>query len=107
VPAQGAKYLESLAPEFFEAAAHVISAPWSLAADLDLSYPQTEGIRPRGMALRLRYSAALDAMARNDPSLTRLLYEVYHLLAPPSALVAPRVAGRALLRMGLDALTGH
>jgi hypothetical protein len=54
------------------------------------------------MALRARYAAALDALARRDPQLTRQLYEVYHLLTPPSALTAPTLLGRALVRMSRD-----
>jgi 2-polyprenyl-6-methoxyphenol hydroxylase-like FAD-dependent oxidoreductase len=94
--------LERLGRDFFDAAAKVIGAAWTLAANLDFAYPQTVGIRPRFMALRTRYSAALDALARRDPAVTRLLYEVYHLLKPVSALTAPRLGGRALMGMFRD-----
>jgi 2-polyprenyl-6-methoxyphenol hydroxylase-like FAD-dependent oxidoreductase len=94
--------LDRLGRDFFRAAAGVIAPAWTLAAGLDLAYPQTVGERPRFMALRARYAAALDALASRDPQLTRQLYEVYHLLTPPSALTAPTLLGRALVRMGRD-----
>jgi 2-polyprenyl-6-methoxyphenol hydroxylase-like FAD-dependent oxidoreductase len=98
--------LEQLGRSFFTAAAQVIAPAWTLAANLDLSFPQTVGVRPRFMALRMRYAAALDALARRDPELTRVLYEVYHLLTPVSALTAPSLVGRASIRMGRDLVLG-
>lgn len=99
--------LERSGRDFFRAAARVIAPAWTLAANLDLAYRQTVGERPRFLALRARYSAALDSLARRDPDLTRQLYEVYHLLTPISALTVPNVFGRALVRMGRDLAAGR
>jgi 2-polyprenyl-6-methoxyphenol hydroxylase-like FAD-dependent oxidoreductase len=91
--------LQSLSVNFLRAAAKINQTAWTLAANLDLAYPQTIGDRPRFMGLRMRYSSALDALARRDPVLTSLLYEVYHLIKPISALTSPNYYSRAILQM--------
>jgi 2-polyprenyl-6-methoxyphenol hydroxylase-like FAD-dependent oxidoreductase len=88
-----------IAKEFFGKAAVVIETPWSLAANVDLSFAETKGVRPRGMALRKRYSDALETLALEDIEVTRLLHTVYHLREPIGALSAPPLRRRALTTM--------
>lgn len=88
-----------IAKEFFRKAAVVIETPWTLAANVDLSFCQTKGSRPVGMALRKRYSDALETLALKDIDITRLLHDVYHLRKPIGALSAPPLLWRAFMIM--------
>jgi 2-polyprenyl-6-methoxyphenol hydroxylase-like FAD-dependent oxidoreductase len=94
-----------IANQFFRKAAAVINTPWTLAANVDFSFPRTKGTRPAGMALRRRYSEALETLALDDIEITRLLHEVYHLRKPIGALNAPPLLRRVLIAMLRNAVS--
>jgi 2-polyprenyl-6-methoxyphenol hydroxylase-like FAD-dependent oxidoreductase len=91
--------LDGIAPVFFSKVAEVNSAPWVLAANLDLAYPQTRGERPPETQERARYFAALDRLQIEDTEVQRLVMEVFQLMRPLSALHEEPLRGRALARM--------
>jgi 2-polyprenyl-6-methoxyphenol hydroxylase-like FAD-dependent oxidoreductase len=84
--AAGRHGLAGLARSFFPQAAEVIATPWTLAANQDLAYPQTQGERPADREDGARYFAALDALTAEDVAVHRLVIEVFHLVKPLSAL---------------------
>ena len=81
---------------FFPKAAEIVDNAWTLAANIDLSYPQTKGERPPDLEERLAYFAAVDALTPEDPEVQRLLIEVGHLCKPLSALNEEPLRSRAL-----------
>ena len=88
--------LEGLAAGFFPRAADVISAPWILAAGADFAFPQTKGERPPNLAEGRSYFAALDALTAEDPEVHRMVFEVFGLVRPLSALTSEPLLSRVL-----------
>lgn len=73
----------SLQSSYFEKLPAILDAPWSVA-ESDLIYPETTGTRPDAFDQRLRFAAALQRLAVQEPDIQRLVTEVRHLLKPPS-----------------------
>jgi hypothetical protein len=90
--------LDGLARSFFPQAAEIILTPWTLAGNQDLAYPQTQGERPADLEEGVQYFAALDALTAEDVEVYRLLFEVFNLAKPWSALHAEPLRSRALAR---------
>ena len=84
--ARTAQGLEGVALRFFAHAANVISAPWTMAANQDFAFPQTQGERPANLAESGRYFAALNALAGEDVEVYRLVTDVFHLVKPMAVL---------------------
>jgi 2-polyprenyl-6-methoxyphenol hydroxylase-like FAD-dependent oxidoreductase len=84
--ATGALGLDSLALSFFGEAAEIILTPWTLTANQDLAYPQTQGERPSDLEERIRYFMDVDALTAEDNEVHRLLFEVLNLAKPLSTL---------------------
>jgi 2-polyprenyl-6-methoxyphenol hydroxylase-like FAD-dependent oxidoreductase len=91
--------LNRLGAAFFPKVAEINSGPWTLAANLDLAYPQTRGERPSGFKERAQYMAALDRLQADDIELQRLVMAVFHLTQPLSALHEEPLRSRVLARM--------
>jgi len=88
--------LGGLAMTFFPKAAEIADNAWALAANLDLSYPQTQGERPPDLREQQAYFAAVDALMPEDAEVQRLLIEVGNLCKPLSALSEEPLRSRAL-----------
>jgi len=88
---------DELTRRFFARAAGITAGPWTIATGEDLLYPQVEGTRPPGFALISRYMARAHRAARKDRVVLKRFFEVASLLAPPTAMMAPRIAWRVLL----------
>ena len=97
--------LDGLAQSFFPQAAEVIATPWTLAANQDLAYPQTQGERPADRADSAQYFAALDALTVKDIEVHRLVIEVFHLVKPLSALREEPLRSRVLAQQQQQAPT--
>ncbi|WBB99989.1 hypothetical protein O7543_02990 [Solwaraspora sp. WMMA2080] len=70
---------------------------WLIATGADLRYPTTVGPRPRrGGGLSRWYLDRAADVANRDPYVQRALTDVFHLVAPLSAVVRPAVALRVL-----------
>jgi 2-polyprenyl-6-methoxyphenol hydroxylase-like FAD-dependent oxidoreductase len=91
--------LDKIGATFFPKVAEIIKGPWTLAANLDLAYPQTGGERPEGFKERAQYLAALDRLQVDDIELQRLVMAVFHLARPLSALHEEPLRSRVLARM--------
>jgi len=91
--------LAQLASAFFPRAMEVISTPWTLAANSDFAYPQTTGERPPAMEEGFRYFAALDALQAEDPSVQRVVLEVFQLIKPLSAFWDDSIRDRVFAKM--------
>lgn len=89
--------LSGLAGDFQRRLARVTGLAWLLATGEDTRYPTTQGPRP-GMSARLahRYFDRVIAATTDTPHVGRTFLSVAHLLIPPSALFAPRIAYAAL-----------
>jgi hypothetical protein len=100
--------LAGLGLEFFLKAAEVVANPWTLAANLDLAFPKTEGERPPNFREALLYFMAVDALAADDAEVQRLLAEVGAVQAiigsEPRTAKKPRI-GSAKGRCALSRLT--
>jgi hypothetical protein len=90
--------LDHLARRFYARASKIIDIPWSIATGEDFRFPQVEGRRPPGTGLLNRYLERVHAVASEDPVVCRKFFDVVNLLAPPPALLSPRMAWRVLGR---------
>jgi 2-polyprenyl-6-methoxyphenol hydroxylase-like FAD-dependent oxidoreductase len=86
--------LHDLGRRMHRRSARIIDRAWTLAAGNDLAYPEVAGRRPLGSAGFDWYLRRLHAAASTDPVVCRAFFDVVNLLAPPAALVHPRIAAR-------------
>jgi len=86
--------LDGLAQAFFAQAAEIIETPWTLAANQDFAYAQTQGDRPPDLEERTQYFMAVDALTAEDNEVYRLLFEVLNLAKPLSILREEPLRGR-------------
>lgn len=74
---------------------------WLLATGEDFRYPETEGVRPNRLTRVFhRYADRVQRAAALDPQVYFQYMRVLNLLAPPTALFAPRVLVPAMLYGG-------
>ena len=64
--------LDGIAPVFFSKVAEVNSAPWVLAANLDLAYPQTRGERPPESGAAAWRTRESEGMIKSDRWIRRM-----------------------------------
>jgi hypothetical protein len=81
--------LTGLSKVFQAKLATLVEMPWSMATSEDFRYPETEGIRPRGLGLVNWYTGRLIRLACRDPQVAQQFLEVQHMLKPASTLFAP------------------
>ncbi|MBZ9749853.1 FAD-dependent monooxygenase [Deinococcus sp. HMF7604] len=74
---------------YFKAARRIVELAWSMAANADLAYPEVPGPRPALIKAMNWYMGHFQRASLHDSSLATALFEVAHLLRPPSALVSP------------------
>jgi 2-polyprenyl-6-methoxyphenol hydroxylase-like FAD-dependent oxidoreductase len=85
---------------WFRDLAHVVDAPWEMAAGGDLVFPGVQGPRTAKVRLVNAYIARLHAAAAHDARLASAFVRVAGLVAPPRSLLRPSIAVR-VLRAGL------
>jgi 2-polyprenyl-6-methoxyphenol hydroxylase-like FAD-dependent oxidoreductase len=85
-----------LAQRFFPRAAKAIDIPWSIAAGNDLRMPEATGRRTFAVKVLNAYMAKLHRAAHHDPAVALAFHRVGNLLAPPAAVLDPRIAWRVL-----------
>lgn len=88
--------LDGLSRRFYARARKIVDIPWAIATGEDLRFPQVEGRRPHGFRIVNRYLERVHAVASEDPVVCRRFFDVLNLLAPPSSLMAPRIAWQLL-----------
>jgi 2-polyprenyl-6-methoxyphenol hydroxylase-like FAD-dependent oxidoreductase len=90
--------LRGLPQAFFAKAAEVVSTPWALAGQSDFAFPQTRGERPATDNSSL-YLAAAEALSADDVQIQALLWDVFGLAKPLSALWEEPLQRRVIERM--------
>jgi 2-polyprenyl-6-methoxyphenol hydroxylase-like FAD-dependent oxidoreductase len=93
----GAPHGDGLGRRFQARLARANRDPWALATGEDMRYRSTAGAHA-GMRTRLLH-AYMDAVGRlttRDPLVRSRLLRAFHMVAPPSSLVAPAVVWRLL-----------
>jgi 2-polyprenyl-6-methoxyphenol hydroxylase-like FAD-dependent oxidoreductase len=89
---------EAVPARFYKRAAKIADIPWAIATGEDLRFPQIEGRRPPGFGPVNRYLERVHAIASEDPVVCARFFDVLNLLAPPTAVLSPRIAWRVLSR---------
>ena len=82
---------DRLAHRFYRAAARIVTPAWQLNAGGDLALPEVKGHRPLTVRLVNRYVARVQRVAERDPAVAAAFMNVAGLVAPPSALLSPRI----------------
>ena len=85
-----------LAKRFFSEVTRIVASPWAIATGEDYRYPQVQGKRPPGFAILTRYMERAHRAASKDPVVLKRFFEVASLLAPPPAMLEPKIAWRVL-----------
>ena len=98
--AHGTAQLQGLSKAFRAKAAEVVSVPWTMAAHSDFAYPQTKGDRPAGLNDGDQYLAAVEALSADDVTVQTLMWEVFSLAKPLSALSEEPLRSRVIASMG-------
>jgi 2-polyprenyl-6-methoxyphenol hydroxylase-like FAD-dependent oxidoreductase len=91
--------IAALGPAFFAEIPALIEAPWSVAIQ-DFIFPETRGRRPADFEITVKFGAALNRLAAEDPAVHKLTAEVQNLLKPRSAFREPALVGRVMAMMG-------
>lgn len=86
----------ALTAEFYQRLARIVATPWRFAAGGDFAYPQTEGIRPRGISVMNAYARQVQLASMVDPDIRRVFTSVQHLIMDPSELSRPAMVVRVL-----------
>lgn len=81
---------------FFDQARTIVETPWTIAAGSDFGFPGVTGPKPAGTDAVNWYLARLHRVASTDRVVCRAFFDVANLLAPPTALFAPRVLARVV-----------
>jgi 2-polyprenyl-6-methoxyphenol hydroxylase-like FAD-dependent oxidoreductase len=71
---------------FIAGVGSILQTPWTMAANSDLAFPQTQAVRPDNFAKAQEAQAALFKAIAIDPVVHRAFVEVSHLLQPYSVL---------------------
>jgi 2-polyprenyl-6-methoxyphenol hydroxylase-like FAD-dependent oxidoreductase len=88
-PGQGLRFQKQLAQEMM--------SPWLMATSEDFRWPMTTGDRPGWLSQQLqRYFDRVARAANHDPQVHCAFLEVAHLAKPPTHLLRPRTAWKAL-----------
>jgi 2-polyprenyl-6-methoxyphenol hydroxylase-like FAD-dependent oxidoreductase len=85
-----------MARDYYGAAAALIATPWQFAVGGDFCYPQTDGPKPRGIAVSNWFARRIALASQIAPDVNTTFYRVQQLIDPPSVLFRPRFAARVL-----------
>jgi 2-polyprenyl-6-methoxyphenol hydroxylase-like FAD-dependent oxidoreductase len=82
---------------FFRKAAKIVRPAWQLNAGGDLALPEIEGRRSLAVRITNRYVARLQRAAEHDAAVAATFIRVAGLLAPPSAMMSPRILTKTIV----------
>lgn len=91
-----ARGADGLAGRFFKSAGRRIEVAWHMAVGGDLALPEVQGPRPARTKVINAYLERVLTLAETDPVVAERFARVSSLLAPPTLLLSPAVAGRVL-----------
>ncbi|MET8676861.1 hypothetical protein ABZW18_04445 [Streptomyces sp. NPDC004647] len=86
-----------MARTYYASVAKIADFPWQMAAASDFAYPETTGPKPRGTHFLNWYTGRVLLASHVSVPVNRALMDVQQLLAPPTAVMRPGMAVRALL----------
>lgn len=81
---------------YYREASKIVKTPWMMATGGDFAYPETKGPKPFGTDFINWYARQAMLAAHTDPKVHKVLIDLQHWLAPPSALMRPGTMLRAL-----------
>jgi 2-polyprenyl-6-methoxyphenol hydroxylase-like FAD-dependent oxidoreductase len=81
----------ALGLDYHRRVGEIVATPWQFASGGDFAYPQTEGPRPRGVAVLNAYARQVQLASMIDPAIRRVFTSVQHLIVDPAALRKPRM----------------
>ncbi|MEU8872208.1 monooxygenase [Streptomyces javensis] len=85
-----------MARRYYRLAGKVIDTPWQMATGGDFIYPETQGPKPPGIKLINWYVKQAMRASQTSIEVHRVMLNMQHLLAPPSAIMRPANVFRAL-----------
>jgi 2-polyprenyl-6-methoxyphenol hydroxylase-like FAD-dependent oxidoreductase len=83
-----------LQDDFLGEVSTLLETPWGMAANADLAFPETRGVRREGFEENFRRQAATFRAAVADPVVHKAMVEVAQLLQPRTLLQEPHIARR-------------
>jgi 2-polyprenyl-6-methoxyphenol hydroxylase-like FAD-dependent oxidoreductase len=86
--------LSTLPHDFLTKADDIVAEPWAMSAVPDFAYPETTGVRPKGLEERLNFQKGLSRLASRDADVLELLLDVRSLLKPLKALDDPSIVSK-------------
>ncbi len=84
---------------YFAQAMAASDSAWQLAASTDLQYPFVSGERPVGFEQSVAFSRGLRLLAGEDPSVLRLVMEVFHLERSSACLRDEAIVSRVMSKL--------
>jgi 2-polyprenyl-6-methoxyphenol hydroxylase-like FAD-dependent oxidoreductase len=87
-----------LARRYFRAAAKPIGVAWKFAVGADLNLPEVEGRRSLATRLTNKYVERLQTLTESDIVVAEQFTRIVGLLDPPTRLLQPKIALRAISR---------
>jgi 2-polyprenyl-6-methoxyphenol hydroxylase-like FAD-dependent oxidoreductase len=88
---------QAMARAYYEAAAKVIATPWQMATGGDFMYPETSGPKSFGVDLINRYVRQVMLATHVSVDAHRVMLDMQHLLAPPTAILRPGTVVKSLV----------
>jgi 2-polyprenyl-6-methoxyphenol hydroxylase-like FAD-dependent oxidoreductase len=88
--------LAGVSQRYRKRAAAAVDVPWAMATGEDFRFPEIEGRRPPGSGALAWYLDRVQQLAPRDMEVLTTFVHVMHLLKPPTALLAPRIAWKVL-----------
>ncbi|MEV5976628.1 monooxygenase [Streptomyces sp. NPDC052114] len=85
-----------MARRYYRAAGKVIDTPWQMATGGDFVYPETQGPKPFGNKAVNWYVKKAMRASQTSVAVHRVLLDMQHLLAPPTAIMRPGTVLRTL-----------
>ncbi|MEU8340650.1 FAD-binding monooxygenase [Spirillospora sp. NPDC048832] len=85
-----------MARRYYRACGKTIDTPWQMSTSSDFMFPETVGPRPFGTALVNRYVRRVMLASHVSVPAHRVMLEMQHLLARPSAVMRPATVVRSL-----------
>lgn len=82
---------------YFQQVAKTLAFPWKTGIVEDFRDPRVTGKRPFGLRLNQKLTDLMNARASADADFYRQFGKVFHMIAPPSTLLTPRMLSSILL----------